>query len=220
MANSKKNSAEELFRLLQSGMKISVQIQFGPDDSYSFNTRLIGHKSDKYIALDFPKKNHDALVMRNIINSNVIIRGMCGTDLGHIIAFKSSILHVIGLPYGIMFIRLPHHFATKPIRQYPRYKISLPVELNEGKKIYTGTLVDFSQSGCGVFIGGDNILKKNLSVSINSTLNQHIAEPLSSEIANINRQSNGHLIGLRFHHPIDMNLELKSALFEQTYLEE
>jgi c-di-GMP-binding flagellar brake protein YcgR len=220
MVKTNKNSAEELFRLLQPGMKISVEIQFGPEDSYSFNTRLIGHKSDKYIALDFPKKNHDALVMRNIVNSTVIIRGMCGTDLGHIIAFKSSILQVIAQPFGMMFIRLPHHFATKPIRQYPRYKISLPVEINEGKKIYSGTLVDFSQSGCAVFIGGDNILKKHISVSINSALNQHISEPLSSEIANISRQSNGHLIGLRFQHPIVMNLELKSVLFEQNYAEE
>lgn len=82
----------KLALLLKPGMKVSAEIHFGPEDTYAFHTTLIGHKIEQYIVLDLPLKAHQALVMRKLKNVAIVLRGMCDTELGHILAFQSSIL--------------------------------------------------------------------------------------------------------------------------------
>ncbi|MGL4827966.1 MAG: PilZ domain-containing protein [Vibrio sp.] len=208
----------KLALLLKPGMKVSVEIQFGPDDFYSFHTVLIGHKIDQHIILDLPLKAHQALVMRKLKNVQIILRGMSDTELGHIVAFQSSILQASTKPYCMLFMRPPRHFATKAIRGHERYKIAIPAELHEANRSYSGTLIDFSVSGCGVFIEGENELDKGSNVQINSELDPFLPKRIKSHIVNIRRQANGHLIGIRFDQPIVLTEILKKQVLEQAFL--
>ncbi|ENM5842930.1 flagellar brake protein [Vibrio mimicus] len=208
----------KLALLLKPGMKMSAEIQFGPEDSYAFHTTLIGHKIEQHIILDLPLKAHEALVMRKVNNVQIVLRGMCDTELGHILAFKTSILQASTKPFCILFLRPPKHFATKAIRSHERYKVAIPAELNEDNKSYSGTLVDFSVSGCGVFIQGENELNKGSKVRINSELDPFLPKLIKSQIVNIRRQANGHLIGIQFDQPIALTEPLKKQVLEQAFL--
>lgn len=201
----------KLALLLKPGMKVSTEIHFGPEDTYAFHTTLIGHKIEQYIVLDLPLKAHQALVMRKLKNVAIVLRGMCDTELGHILAFQSSILQPSTKPFCVLFIRPPKHFATKAIRSHERYKVAIPAEVSEDNKNYAGTLVDFSISGCGVFIRGENELHMGSKVRINSELDPFLPKRLKSHIVNIRRKSNGHLIGIQFEQPITLTETLKKT---------
>ncbi|KQA23666.1 pilus assembly protein PilZ [Vibrio metoecus] len=213
------NDLNKLALLLKPGMRVSAEIQFGPQDNYAFHTTLIGHKIDQHIILDFPLKAHEALVnAQNSTMCKLVLRGMCDTELGHILAFQSSILQANTKPFCILFLRPPKHFATKAIRSHERYKIAIPAELSEGDKTYIGMLVDFSASGCGVFIEGENELNKGSKVRINSELDSYLPKRIKSHIVNIRRQGNGHLIGIQFDQPISLTETLKKQVLEQAFL--
>ncbi|QIL86874.1 flagellar brake protein (plasmid) [Vibrio sp. HDW18] len=212
------NDLHKLALLLKPGMKVSAEIQFGPEDTYIFHTALVGHKIEQYIVLEFPQGCYEALVMRKLNNVQIILRGICDTELGHILAFKSSIIQASSKPFCVLFLRPPKHFATKAIRSHERYKLAIPAELNQGNKSYTGSLIDFSVSGCGVFIAGENELNKGSGVSINSELDPLLPTHIDSHIVNIRRQPNGHLIGIQFAQPIQLTESLKKQILEQAFL--
>lgn len=221
MVAANSSQLSDLSKFLKPGMKISATIQFGPDDSYAFSTTLIGFKPEQFLLLDMPMKTQEALVMRKLTNVQIVVRGMCDTELGHVIAFKTSILQIISSPSALLFLRTPRHFVTKTIREHERYKIAIPVTLSEistqFEKNFTGTLIDFSISGCGIFIAGENELTVNRPIRFNSELDALLPETLHSRIANIRRVSKGHMIGIQFDSPLVMSDELKMAMFDQTF---
>lgn len=227
MASSSAKHKHDLCHYLTTDMKMRVKVEFGPNDTHPFSTRLIGFKPYHYLILDYPKSAHQALVVRNLTNSKIIVRGMSNTDLGDIIAFKSSIVQRFNQPFPLLFIRMPSHFVTKPIRQHKRIKLSLPATINsqEGDKNIAGTLVDFSVSGCGVFIKGkpqspqDSFLQKDLTVSIRSAITEAIGSDINTRIANVAQQANGQFVGLHFSQPLPLNETLKDVLFEHTILD-
>ncbi|MGX9416603.1 flagellar brake domain-containing protein [Vibrio sp. RC27] len=227
MAATPINKSKDICRYLSSEMKLRVKIEFGPHDTYQFTTRLIGYKAHQYLALDYPRSVHEALLVRTLSNSTVVLRGMCDTELGHIVAFETSILQSTLQPFPMLFVRMPHHFVTKPIRQHKRIKLSLPATINhqDGYRKIDGTLVDFSVSGCGVLVSGDdavtsdNFLQKDLSVSIHSPLTTVLGAHIDTRVANMVKQPNGHFVGLRFFPPLTINEELKDVLFEHTVLD-
>jgi len=227
MAATSMDQNNDLCPFLATEMKIQVKIEFGPNDNYPFTTRLVGYKPNHYLVLDYPRPVHEALLVRTINNSTVVIRGMSDTGLGHIVAFKTSIIQSSMQPFPMLFIRMPRHFVTKPIRQHKRIKLSLPASLNQhdGPERVDGTLVDFSVSGCGVFVDNDaailkqSFLQKDLSVSINSALTSAFDDDIDTRIASIVKQTNGHIVGLRFSPSLTLNEGLKNALFEYTVLD-
>lgn len=221
MATSSSTEPADLTKFLKPGMKISATIQFGPDDSFAFSTTLIGFKGEQFLILDMPHKVHESLVMRKLSNVQIVLRGVCDTELGHVIAFKTSILQAISSPHTLFFLRPPKHFVTKTIREHERYKISMPVTLTEQtdqlEKSFNGTLVDFSVSGCGIFVLGENELTLNNAVRFSCELDSLLPKDLTSHIANIRRQHKGHMIGVQFDTPLAMSDELKMAMFDQTF---
>lgn len=221
MAASNSKDPSDLIKYLKPGMKISATIQFGPDDNYAFSTSLVGFKAEQCLILDMPIKAQEALVMRKLVNVQIVVRGMSDTELGHVIAFNTSVIQVISSPCTLIFIRPPKHFFTKTIREHERYKISIPVALTEKseqlERSFNGTLVDFSISGCGVFVTGENELTVNNTIRISSELDDLLPDDLACHIANIRRQSKGHMIGVQFENPLTMSDELKMVLFDQTF---
>jgi c-di-GMP-binding flagellar brake protein YcgR len=227
MAISSEKNKLDLCHFLTPDMKMRVKVEFGPNDDHQFSTRLIGFKAYHYLILDYPSSAYHALVVRNLTNTKIVVRGMSDTDLGHIIAFNTSIIQRSNQPFPLLFVRMPRHFVTKPIRQHKRIKLSLPASIKnqEGDKNIAGTLVDFSVSGCGVFINGgvnspkDNFLRKNLTVSIHSAITEAIGTDINTSIANVAHQANGQFIGLRFSQALPLNGPLKDVLFEHTILD-
>ena len=216
MQKKNRDSLKRLYRLLTPGIKMTARIEFGPDDSYQMHSTLIGHKADKYILLDFPKSAMEALIVRSLTNVSITIRGICDTGLGHIVAFKTSIVQSIKSPFPMLVVRMPHHFATKPIREHCRYKVSIPATVSNERKILEGTVVDFSASGCAILVNSEHHLSKDNALSIKSALDNYFNAPPTIEVANITSQEDGQLIGIRFGEVIDINEQLKSILFDSS----
>ncbi len=217
MAKSSSNNDADIDKFLQLGMKLSVSLQFGPGDKYDFTSTLTGYKSAQYLILDLPNKALELLIMRKINNVETVIRGICSRDYGHIIAFKTSSFQSIRRPFNLLFLRPPQHFASKKIREHERYQFEIPATVKSSDKELTGTMVDFSASGCGVFISGENELSPGLTVHIESELSRLIPKELTCNIVKITRETKGHLIGIKFDNTITMSDELRKEVLEQAF---
>lgn len=219
---------DELWEYLSCNMKMRVKLEFGPDDHYQFITSLIGYKTGHSIILDYPRSVMEALIVRKLTNVNVVISGISHTEMGHIVAFKSSVITTSTRPLPMLFCRVPQHFVTKKIRQHKRIKLSLPVTIqNEmGLEPIHGTLVDLSVSGCGIFIdhreamNAQNSLHKHSNVILSCSLTDCINAPLHSKIANMVKQQHGHMLGLRFTDTLPINDAVKTMLFEYTIFDQ
>ncbi|MGC9402182.1 PilZ domain-containing protein [Vibrio genomosp. F10 str. 9ZC157] len=212
------NSITDLYPLLIPGLKLSAVIEFGPNDTLSFATHIIGHKSEHYIVIDMPTKAKEALLMRKIDNTSIIIRGICHTKLGHVIAFKTRILSKISRPVHAIFLRQPKHFISKPTRTHERFSFDIPAVITEETKTYQGHLVDISVSGCALFLAGENELTLSSVIEVQSEVTELLDKNIKYTIANIQKQKEGHKIGIRFSAPIEMNDSIKNKILELAVL--
>ncbi len=212
------NSHSEIDKFIEIGMKLSVSLQFGPNDKYDFTTTLTGYKPAQYLILDIPVKALELLIMRKITNVETVIRGICTKDFGHIIAFKTSTIQSVRRPFNLLFLRPPQHFASKKIREHERYGLNTPVTMKSLDKEISGTMVDFSVSGCGIFVTGENELSSQTRIELESDLTNMFPSDLVCHIVKITREANGHLIGVKFDKTIDMSDELKVELLERSFV--
>ncbi|ASU23913.1 pilus assembly protein PilZ [Vibrio qinghaiensis] len=199
-------------------MKILATVEFGPEDSYNFSTTIIGCKRERYVLIDMPIKAREDLVMRKIVNIQIILRGICDTELGHILAFKTSIIRSISKPFGLLFIKFPNHFVTKAIREHERYKLSLPAIVYEGEHQLKGKLVDFSISGCALLIPSVHHLEKDMFIEIKSTLSPLLPQDLACQIVSVRQQGQGVLVGVKFLESIAMTAALKKEILERAFM--
>uniref|UniRef100_UPI0002482E50 PilZ domain-containing protein n=1 Tax=Vibrio ordalii TaxID=28174 RepID=UPI0002482E50 len=145
-------------------------------------------------------------------------RGICDTELGHILAFKTSIIRSISKPFGLLFIKFPNHFVTKAIREHERYKLSLPAIVYEGEHQLKGKLVDFSISGCALLIPSVHHLEKDMFIEIKSTLSPLLPQDLACQIVSVRQQGQGVLVGVKFLESIAMTAALKKEILERAFM--
>lgn len=212
------DAATELVKLLIPGMRLSATIEFGPADQYPFNTHYIGCKANQFLIIDLPQKAKESLVMRKLNNAVIVIRGITNTKLGHIVAFKTSVISQISSPGHLIFLRMPQHFASKPIREHERYALDIPIEVKSNTISYKAAMVDFSVSGCAFFISGECELTKSSNIELDTPLNDLIPERLKYTIVGIQKEKKGHRFGIKFSEEIEMSDELKQELLEQSAL--
>ncbi|WP_162048112.1 flagellar brake protein [Vibrio taketomensis] len=210
-------NVELLIPYLKPNLKLSVKLEFGPIESFTFSSNYIGCKPNHYLIVEFPKKAQEALVMRQISNVEVIVRALTQSKLGHIIAFKSSVLGTVVSPAGIMFLRMPKHFASKPIRTHERYPLNLSIDIKSNTISYQAEMLDFSINGCAIFIKGENTLALNDELTIESDFSHLLPESLKFSIVSIEKQKRGHRFGVKFNQTIEMSTELKQFLLEQSF---
>ncbi len=86
------HTKDVLHKFLKPGMKLSINFEFGPKDKFSYSTVYLGIKENSYLILDIPMRLLEDQVMRKLHNADVIVRGVSDTELGHVLAFKSSVL--------------------------------------------------------------------------------------------------------------------------------
>ncbi|NRB68058.1 MAG: flagellar brake protein [Vibrio sp.] len=215
---SVKDTATELVKLLVPGMRLSATIEFGPADQYPFNTHYIGCKASQFLIIDLPQKVTESLVMRKINNASIVIRGITNTKLGHVVAFKTSVISQISSPVPLIFLRLPQHFASKPIREHERYAMDFPIEIKSNTVSYKATMVDFSVSGCAFFISGESELSKSSTIELYTPLDELLPEDLKYTIVGIQKEKKGHRFGVKFNKNIQLSDQLKQELLEQSAL--
>ncbi len=208
----------ELFRYLKPGTKTAGVLEFGPDDSIPINTLYIGHKEDQYLILELSQKATEALTLRKLTNIDIIVRAITDTELGHIVAFKTNILAHITSPAHLIFLRPPSNFATKPIREHERYKVRLHCEVTFDTLSLDATLVDFSASGCGIFLTQQSDIDVGWKIKVNSDLNEYLDDDLVYKVVSKKRQRQGWLLGIQFPEHLDMSDELKTLLLEQAFV--
>ncbi|WP_172379253.1 PilZ domain-containing protein [Vibrio sp. Vb339] len=208
----------ELFRYLKPGTKTAGVLEFGPDDSIQISTLYIGHKEDQYLILELTQKATEALTLRKLTNVDIIVRAITDTELGHIVAFKTNVLAHITSPAHLIFLRPPSNFATKPIREHERYKVRLSCEVTFDTLSLDATLVDFSASGCGIYLTQQSDIDVGWKIKVNSDLNEYLADDLVYKVVSKKRQRQGWLLGIQFPEHLDMSDELKTLLLEQAFV--
>ncbi|MGR4999784.1 PilZ domain-containing protein [Vibrio celticus] len=208
----------ELFRYLKPGTKTAGVLEFGPDDSIQISTLYIGHKEDQYLILELTQKATEALTLRKLTNVDIIVRAITDTELGHIVAFKTNVLAHITSPAHLIFLRPPSNFATKPIREHERYKVRLSCEVTFDTLSLDATLVDFSASGCGIYLTQQSDIDVGWKIKVNSDLNEYLDDDLVYKVVSKKRQRKGWLLGIQFPENLDMSDELKTLLLEQAFV--
>ncbi|BDR15784.1 flagellar brake protein [Vibrio sp. STUT-A11] len=212
------HTKDELSHFLKPGTKLSIEMELGPQKSSSYSTTYLGCKENAYLIIDIPTRLVEDHAIRRLNNADVVIRGVSDTELGHVVAFKSSVLMHIVHPSPLLFVRLPKTFATKPVREFERYKLKMGCTIDHKGNLYTGSLIDFSLAGIGIttliepeFQVGDN-------VTIASALSVYVGKDNDCLIANIKKLTKGWIIGIKFEKPIAMTDQLKISLLEQYFL--
>ncbi|MBE8578101.1 PilZ domain-containing protein [Vibrio sp. OPT18] len=208
----------ELFRYLKPGTKTAGVLEFGPDDSIQISTLYIGHKEDQYLILELSQRATEALTLRKLTNVDIIVRAITDTELGHIVAFKTNVLAHITSPAHLIFLRPPSNFATKPIREHERYKVRLSCEVNFDTLSLDATLVDFSASGCGIYLTQQSDIDVGWKIKVNSDLNEYLGDDLVYKVVSKKRQRQGWLLGIQFPEHLNMSYELKTLLLEQAFV--
>ncbi|CDS98649.1 PilZ domain-containing protein [Vibrio coralliirubri] len=208
----------ELFRYLKPGTKTAGVLEFGPNDSIQISTLYIGHKEDQYLILELTQKATEALTLRKLTNVDIIVRAITDTELGHIVAFKTNVLAHITSPAHLIFLRPPSNFATKPIREHERYKVRLSCEVTFDTLSLDATLVDFSASGCGIYLTQQSDIDVGWKIKVNSDLNEYLGDDLVYKVVSKKRQRQGWLLGIQFPEHLDMSDELKTLLLEQAFV--
>nr|WP_284676476.1 PilZ domain-containing protein [Vibrio sinus] len=198
-------------------MKLSVVLEFGPKDSFSFSSQYIGGKANLYLIIDFPAKVKERLIMRKVNNTRIVIRGVSDTKDGDIIAFQSSTLALINNPTGLLFIRSPQHFARKPIREHERYKIDVDATIDFAGQKFSAHFVDFSVSGCALLIKDPNELEEKHKVTVISELDELCQSEFSGQVTSVAKSKVGTKIGIRFNEEIELNDKLRSKLLEEAF---
>ena len=211
------HSIDKLINLLKPGMRLSAKIEFGPDDEYAFSSQYIGCKPDGYLLIDLPMKAREALLMRKLENVLIVVRGITQTKLGNVIAFKTSILTQTNKPGCLLFLRMPQHFASKPIREHERYNLHIPATLTNNTVSYESHLIDFSVSGCAFFVKGENELETQSMITVDSELNDLLPEDIRYQVVSISRYANGHRLGIKFEPVLEMSDDLRTCLLEKVY---
>ena len=212
-----KDNSQELFRYLKPGTRTAGVLEFGPQDSIQVSTLYIGHKEDQYLVLELSQKSTEALTLRKLNNVDIIIRAITDTELGHIVAFKTSVLSHITHPAHLIFLRPPSNFATKPIREHERYKINLSCEVSFDTLALDATLIDFSISGCGVFLTQQSDIDIGMKIKVSSILDEHLPEGLTYKVVSKKRQGQGWLLGIQFPEHLELDEELKKLLLELAF---
>ena len=212
------NQTQHLIKYLKPGTRVSAALHFGPDDTVSINVTYIGFKHESYLILDLSKLVVESLILRKLENVDIIIRAITDTELGHIIAFKTSIICLISKPTHLLFLRPPTSIATKPVREHERYKIDLECQLISQSVTYEGKLIDFSISGCGIYLTEDPDLNSKSNIEINSKLNDMLPEGIEYKVVRVTPKNGGWLVVIRYKQSIDMCQDLKREVLEQAFL--
>lgn len=200
---------ETLPDFLHFGMKLSVAIKYGPDDEYSLHTHLIGIREHQFLILDLTGKSVEDLITRRTKNVPVVIRGICDTDLGHIMAFKSEIITITSRPVWLMFVKLPYEFETIAIRSNKRFKLDLPVIIKHNGDEHKARLKDLSVSGCGISIADTITIEKEASLEIQPRLKHFPEHCPPCKVVNLRKHNQETLLGVKFEKEIDFSEPLK-----------
>ena len=121
-------------------------------------------------------------------------------------------------PAHLLFLRPPTNFATKPIREHERYKGRLNCEVTFDTLTLDTTLVDFSVSGCGIYITQQSDIDVGWKIKVDSVLSEHLDSELVYKVVSKKRQGQGKLLGIQFPEHLHMSDELKTLLLEQAFV--
>lgn len=212
------HTKDELSHFLKPGTKLSIEMELGPQKSSSYVTTYLGLKENAYLIIDIPTKLLEDHAIRRLNNADVVVRGVSDTELGHVVAFKSSVLMHISHPSPLLFVRIPTTFATKPVREFERYKLKMDCTIDHGGHVYDGSLIDFSIAGIGISTLFEPEFQVGDSVRVDSALSAYVGSDNNCLIANIKKLAKGWIIGIKFDKPIAMTDQLKVALLEQYFL--
>ncbi|MDC0609449.1 flagellar brake protein [Vibrio sp.] len=208
---------EKLLEFIPAGTKVFITLEFGESETYNFQSQLIGYKNHQCIIIDYPKRVLQDLIIRKLRNIRATVRAKSNSELGHVIAFRTNILDISTQPFPMIFLKMPHDYMSKAIREHHRFKFSVPVEVHENERCHKGRLIDFSVSGCGVLMDMPSFIEQGDEVEIKMALIGENNSHFTGKVINIIPHKSNCVLGVSFDDVMPFDTDLKSALFEHCH---
>lgn len=202
---------KQCYQFLQIGMKLSLSL---PNNSSikGVTVILLGYKVGEFVVVD--TSGLSKTVQQQLDDGEFVVRGLSDTSFGHVIAFRCHALSSSESPCSHLFLSSPTDFASKPIREHSRYKLSMPCTVSFGQSSIEGKIVDFSLTGCGIYLEQSHDFCKGLEVKVESALNQFLPAGMIFEVVTVRKQGRGSLLGIQFNQQVLMSNRLKTTLAE------
>ncbi len=215
-ASKAKENANLIRRHLMVGTKLNIELDFGPGDSYSLASTLIGVRHKHYFIVDMSSRQAQDLIMRRLENIDVVVKGVLPTKLGHVFAFRSQVICKISKPSWLLFIKIPRSYEVKAIREHKRLIIEQRIEFEHQGQTYKGTITDISAAGCGLMCERYVNLKNGDIVEhkVNSSDTEGIHHRLpDAKVVNAKAMPDGgYLFGLEFVELIQKTSEVQADI--------
>lgn len=133
------------------GMPLSVEIA---KNRSCVTTRLIGWEKDAYIIMRYPYLNEKPVNLKS--KTNCIVRFVKD---GIAYGFTSEVLSLQFHPAPLIFLKYPANIESMPFRGSKRFKTIISAKLKVLQKdkpiLADATIIDISDSGCGINIPSD-----------------------------------------------------------------
>lgn len=123
------HTKDELSHFLKPGTKLSIEMELGPQKSSSYSTTYLGCKENAYLIIDIPTRLVEDHAIRRLNNADVVIRGVSDTELGHVVAFKSSVLMHIVHPSPCCLFAYPRRLPQNPFASLNATNLKWVVQL-------------------------------------------------------------------------------------------
>lgn len=199
-----------------SKMKTSVSRSFSVGQKFnieiatlrrSYVTDLVGFKSKDYLICPLPDvKKYGYLKDELKTGVGIVIRTICESTTGEVVAFKSEVLAKILHPYPLIFYKYPKEIKTQPLRKELRLHTHISGILNcktkEGKELLIeGVITNRSDKGCAFdYASNVKIMIEEETVTISYSQQENQSKPKQYSVAIRSQRFNDQVmtIGLEY----------------------
>ncbi|GAB2646729.1 flagellar brake protein [Vibrio panuliri] len=189
--------------MLDHGRELSVNIVTPVGTGFRAKSNLIGTHSNHMILLELPKLNEDKLQAFFQEGFWATINAISPRGEGAVLTFRSQILHVIRTPIAMIAMSIPQTMQAAPLRNEPRYEVSLNAKAHSTNHRIDCDIKDLSKSGClyvtsslsRPFSVGETV---ELHLSTEATRGQQF-QPLTGRICNVKQASQKRRYGVMFN---------------------
>ncbi|WGV98299.1 PilZ domain-containing protein [Vibrio sp. YMD68] len=200
----------DLTELMSFEMKSFLTIYIGHDDQIESAVTFIGMKKNHYLIFELNGKPSNDMIYKNLIGSEVVVRGVCRDLERHVIAFRSTISSIKTLSSWMLFIDYPTVIEQKPLRSSKRFKVDLAVLVAISEQRYHARVIDISVSGCAIKLS-DSPVNIALGEEIRIVFDKAtIADSCPQcSVANVRERDGYTVLGVRFDKVISIEDNLK-----------
>ncbi len=182
--------------VLEAGIHLQVEIH---DVMFRIPATIVGFIPDQCILITIPITERKRVASKIYAGSKIVVRYV---HEGSVFGFQSEFLGEITTPITLQIIAYPQFVAHRSLRASKRVGCFLPGRLTTSELIYSGVVLNISETGCLFSIDNRGL---SVQAEIGDTFDLEARLPGGSEehsipvvLRNINRHKRGPRLGLQF----------------------